>query len=322
MANIKRQSGFVLLVTVIIIAASAAIILAYSKLVRNTYHQCMQNQVNFRLRNAADSSLAFAVAYLNSNKELPAITSLKARFDDIDCNILIESENGKININQLVNKSDSYDMAYTELLLRLIDIYNSISKTDKRISYSMVPSIIDAIDRNEDICELEFIANENSGAENNYYSDHDLPGILNRPLQQVTDLYLIRNCPYNILANKPDEQTMTFIDCLTTASTGKIDINSAPCEVIAALSEDLTLELARTLEVAGKQGHYASLNDFYTAAGISETNSLDQILEVKPTENIYKIIIISQSGYKTIKLIAQAEKDDNSIYNGKKMYCN
>ncbi|MBN2841595.1 MAG: general secretion pathway protein GspK [Sedimentisphaerales bacterium] len=317
----KRQSGFVLLVTVIIIAASTAIILAYSKQVRIAYEVCRQNHLNFRLRNAADSGLAFALAYLNDNKEKPVMTNLNARFDDIECSIIIESENGKININQLVNKSDNHDMAYTELLLRLIDVYNDIN-TGKKISYSMVPSIIDAIDKNDDVCELEFIAKDNSGGENSYYRDRDLPEILNRPLQQITDVYLVKNCPSEILAHKPDEQTRAFVDCLTTASIKKIDINSAPGELIAALSDELTLDQARTLTVTGKQGQYASLSEFYTAADISETNALSQILEVNPAENIYTITILAKSGYKTIKLIAQAEKDDNSIYNGKKMYCN
>ncbi len=317
----KRQSGFVLLVTVIIIAAITSIILAYSESVR-IFHGNISGSINdTHLRNAARGGLEYAVAYLNNNKEISAVTQLDVDIDDVNCEIRIECENGKININNMVNGSDEYDRSYSELLLNLIDIYNEDAGSDK-ISYGLVPAIIDAIDKNNEAAELSFIQRNNKGAEKSYYKKADMPSILNKPFGNIYDMAFVKNCSGSTLTKQADEQSRNFIDCFTTERISKIDINSAPAEVIAALSEDISLSKARELEVSGKLRGYNTLEEFYSAAGVTNTSMLEGILETEPDNKQYTIIVSVKNGYKTLKLTAISKKDDNNIYNAKKMYCN
>ena len=318
----QQQSGFVLLVTVIMIAAVTTVILAYSQTVR-IFHDTIANTINDnKARNAAHSGLEFALAYLNSTKDIAGYTKLTTDFDDVKCDIIIECENGKLNINNLINASGEYSTPYTELLLGLIDLYNNNPKNNK-ISYGMVPAIIDAIDPDDKVIELPLIARNNKGAEKNYYRDAGLPLCNNSKLQRIYDLTFIKDCQSSLLENLADDTGREFISCLTTADSKKIDINSAPAEILAALSPDISLSKAKEISTAQSTKGYSSLEEFYTAAAIgSDTTALDGILEIDPQKKVYSITVKAIYAYKTIKLTAISKKDDNDRYNGKKMYCN
>lgn len=322
MLNRKKQSGFVLLVTVIIIAAITGIILAYSQSVRIFHNYSSTTIADSNLRNAARSGLQIALAHLNSSKEIAGITKLNFNIDDINCEITIECENGKININNLVNSSGEYNRSYCEILLRLIDLYND-NPENQKINRSLAPAIIDAIDADNSITELPFIAGNNRGAEKDYYRNNDLPLSINKPFENIADLAFVRDTSSRLLANTATDSDRSFINCLAATQHKTIDINSAPAEILAALSDDLTLEKAREIQTALSNNGFSSLEDFFSIAGISsDITALETILEIKPTNKSYAIYIQAKNNYKTINLTAYAKKDDNKIYNVKEMYCN
>ena len=318
----NRQSGFILLVTVVIIAAITSIILAYSRSVQLFGSNIEQIKSDVEIANAMQSSLDYIAEYLNKTENIPGETEFIVNFNGYECNISVQCENGKININKLVNNSDQYNTAYTNLLRRLIDYYN-LSADDIELGYDIIPAIVDAIDTNNDVATLDISGRNIKGAENKYYKDHDMAEIPDKKLTNIEDLSFVKSCPTEKLYLKPNVYYRPFIDCLTTANIDKININCAPAEIIASLADNLSLEDAVLLDVHKKAQGYGTLEDFFQAAEIySETTELESVLEIDSQNKIYSIVVKAGNEYKTRKLKALAQKDDNDRYNVKKLYSN
>jgi len=129
----------------------------------------------------------------------------------------IVDETRKLNINQLVNATNGVvNVAFTQTLERLLQAIG--------VSPEILPAIIDWIDR--DSIESQ------GGAETDYYMSLIPPyEPRNGPMPTIADLRMIRGID--------DPTFMRLREFLTAAPESKVNVNTAPPEVLMAMIPEL-----------------------------------------------------------------------------------
>ena len=97
------------------------------------------------------------------------------------------------------------------------------------LEYSIVPAIIDWIDKNDEVYVLLSVTTgENKGAENDYYAELPLPyPCKNAPLDTIEEILMIKGISEeNYYGEKGLENFVTVF------TNGKININTASAEVL------------------------------------------------------------------------------------------
>ena len=132
---------------------------------------------------------------------------------------VLVDEQGKYNLNNLVNIVDKKPSANDEKILRRLF-------TALGVSEDLVPAVIDWIDTDSDLAGP-------GGAEDAYYLGLARPyRPANQPMVQVDELYRIRGFDAATVAKlKP------FVTALPARTA--VNVNTAPLEVIAAIAPDV-----------------------------------------------------------------------------------
>ncbi len=133
-----------------------------------------------------------------------------------------------------------------------------------RISYSLVPSIIDWIDSDDKVTCLPFIKRENSGAESSYYSRLAHPyKCENRPLRTTEELLLIKGIT---------PQVFEYIrDYVTVDGDGKINISYASKLVLESLSEKMDTALAQMIIDRRKSKPFDNITELRNIPGMTDS---------------------------------------------------
>jgi general secretion pathway protein K len=175
------------------------------------------------------------------------------------CQITLTDESGKLQVNQLKFPDGTLNRPRIDQLLKLIDTLNRMEPERTRLGYGLVPALIDWIDDDDDVTVLPFISRENRGAETADYDERR--GCANRPLLDITELRYIKGfTPEGI------ERLLPF---LTIYGDGQVNLNSAPLEVIMALSEHMDISVARLLVAHRQRYPLETLADLQVIPGIT-----------------------------------------------------
>jgi general secretion pathway protein K len=127
--------------------------------------------------------------------------------------VMIEDENGKINVNRAVKGNGEVDQV----------IYDALSRLFQReeVDVGILDALIDWIDPNDE-----------GEAEGNYYLGLDPPfACKNGPLDTLSELRMIKGIT--------DEVYAKISKYLTIYSDGKININTASKEVLVSLDDEM-----------------------------------------------------------------------------------
>ncbi|MDA8329303.1 MAG: type II secretion system minor pseudopilin GspK [Betaproteobacteria bacterium] len=155
----------------------------------------------------------------------------------------IQDQQGLFNLNNLVNhgKTDQDQKANFERLLAILDIPANLGD-----------SLADWIDHDHDI-------QGSGGAENAYYLGlHPPYRAANRMLTEVGELSRIRGFNKIFI-----ERLRPFVTALPRPT--RINVNTAPAEVLSAMVDGMTLPEARTLTAQRDQNPFSSMSDFRAA---------------------------------------------------------
>jgi general secretion pathway protein K len=156
------------------------------------------------------------------------------------CSVTITGADGCLNVNNLKSQSGQLDRRRIDQLLRLIDLINRDRAGSERISYSLVPALIDWIDQDDDITQLPFVNRDNRGAENRYYATlTPAYPCRNRPMDTIEELSWVKGVTPEAFA--------VLRDLLTTVGQGRININTAPRLIIECLSEQMDPVLTQVI---------------------------------------------------------------------------
>ena len=160
--------------------------------------------------------------------------------------VTIVDETRKLNINQLINANNgSPNATFAATLARLFELIN--------VNPEIVPALIDWIDPDSSLTQ--------GGAESDYYLGLMPPyEPRNGPIPTIADLKMVRGV---------DDQTfIRLAQFLTAAPDTKVNINTAPPEVLMALMPQLANQPQMLQAILGSRPYHSS-SDFSKIPGFS-----------------------------------------------------
>jgi len=184
--------------------------------------------------------------YLGDNKGVTL-------FNDIDkvagrLEVELSDESGRVSINSIVYKNGEINQEYYDMYVRLLEELN--------LPVSLAETLADWID-SDDSARKE-------GAENTDYYLRLKPPYTSKgaPLTSPEELYLVKGY------GKDEVQKLS--EFVTVYTEGKININTAPPEVLRALSADITDDLARNVVSYRKSAPFTKTADIRKVSGFEQ----------------------------------------------------
>jgi general secretion pathway protein K len=289
----KKQGGFVVIVVLCTVILLTALLLGFNQKSRAKLYIVDSFRKSEHALNCARAGLNIAIAAIKNTDDIYKNTNSINLFSgeniipvgDGNCTVTIIEENGKLNINHLVahrtpysDKTGKLNKTRIDQLLRLIDLLNK-NNDNHQISYSLVPSIIDWIDSDDEVTYLPFIKYENSGAESSYYTSLEKPyQPKNKPLNAVEELLMIKGVTPRIF--------QLIHDYVTVKGDGLVNINFAPKLVIESLSENIDPALAQIIIERRRIKPFESIAELKDVPGMTENiyQAISKSVTIKSSE--------------------------------------
>jgi len=307
-----RKRGFVIVVVLCLMVLMTALLVGFSNNSRAELRKTDYWLKSVQALNFARGGLNAAIAAIRDcndiyrNKELEELFSGKYRLDVAGggCQVLVDDESGKININYLLDRDGRPDRLRIDQLLRLIDLVNGDETGASRISYNIVPAIIDWIDSDDQVTTLAFIKWANLGAEAGYYKNRDLPyQCKNAPLATLEELLLVKD-----VTPVAFEKIRAYI---TVYGDGKININCAPQRVIESLSEQVDPALARVIIDRRELRPFETIGEMRDLPGMTEDiyRIIKRSATVRASQHYFQVISRGYVDDVSYKVTAIVKKD-------------
>ena len=246
------EDGFALLSVLVIIAILTPLVVnqSYKTRVQLTGAGYLADKI--KSREIARSGLEAAIlalkkdgkdydSYLDEWGQFVELSSFSSTFfEEGSFSGIIMDEEGKLNINLIASetKKDQFAMLFEEL----------------RIDTDILDGVIDWIDGDSDA--------ELMGAEDYYYKSLENPyNCKDGPMDNIYELRLIKGMMAETFLGKGDAKGLT--EFVSVYGDKKVNINTAPYEVLLSLSADITPTLASEV------------------IAYRETESIKSVLEIK-----------------------------------------
>jgi general secretion pathway protein K len=237
----KRERGVALLVTMMALALMTLLVMDFTTAASLGYRSAAGQANQLRAEYLARSAIGVGLSLLSTDAQQDAQT--KTPHDGLDeqwampyppvplgggaAQVSIVDETRKIDINLLVNpRTGQPDPGYLGIVERLF--------TNIGVSPAIIPAIVDWLDPDS--------VESPGGAESDYYL-RLLPPYepRNGPMPTIGDLRMIRGVD--------DATFLRLQQFLTAAPEPRVNINTAPPEVIAALVPQLSDDISMVKEI-------------------------------------------------------------------------
>jgi general secretion pathway protein K len=298
----------------------------------------------------AQSGINFAIALLKEDAEDPEdpddlsddLTEYWAMSCDMPplpidegyMSICIVDENRKININNLNKKIDKDEKKEGKKEEKKKETKKETKEETKEetkgIFKRFLTSNIDEEDLSDDIINniLDWIDEDDEsqtaeGAERYYYESLDPPYLCkNRGLDTISELRLIKGIIEEKIVEKiediPEEVTiiepglMKYLTVYPVNEVGKININTAPSEIIKALSDNIDDNIAGEVIEHRKETPFKKKTDFKELIGDIETyNRIQDMIDVK--SYYYSVDSIGEVNGIRKHIVAVLKRDKDKI---------
>jgi general secretion pathway protein K len=266
LAAAQNQRGTALILTLLIILTLAGLTLAFSgesgvELTLAGYmkdntraYQLVRSGINIALEGMARDE-DFDMERFNENwRQFGAIPSSEGVAEEgISFYGGMVDENSKININLLRNDQSEIDENREAQARRL---FRALGIPEERLN-----PILDWLD-GDDI-------ERQDGAEAYFYQNLEQPyTCANGPFLTVGQIFMVRGVrEFERFGEKKNKR---LLDYLTIYSDGKININTAPKEVLQSLSESMDSTLAEGIVEYRKEGNFESIDDLRKVPGMDD----------------------------------------------------
>lgn len=273
------RSGMVLIVVLLVLSVIAALVLEFHHDSRLKFQLVANTRAAHQALHCAEGGLAIAMAALEQNRNIWAEGGLAEIFSGAQqvpvgqgyCTISVAAESGRINVNELIDSKGQPVQPQIERMLRLIDLLNARNRDGDRLSYGLVPAIIDWIDPDDEVTVLPFIQGRNAGAESDYYQGLEKPyKCKNAPLEVLGELMLVKGITKDILHGPLDpEKTgppVGLEQFLTVHGRGRLNINDASIIMLETLSEQID---RTTAERIVRHRPYTNMNELAEVPGMT-----------------------------------------------------
>ena len=308
--NTKKEPGFILISVLLMISVLAVFIIEFNYDSRIKFRLADNLNLAAEALNNADAGIAVMMAALRQNKDIfddetaqPFLSGrIQIPLDEGFCKVSIVQESGKININAICAPDGKPIRRRVDQMLRLIDLINDEYENNIPISYSLVPSIIDWLDFDNNVTTLPFIKGQNAGAENYYYEKLKEPyKCKNGPFDVLNELLLVKGMTSEIFYGRKGKEkagikTIPGISqYLTVYGDGKININEAPIIVIESLSESISPSVARNIIEQRKFCRYSNIEQLKKVPGMTNGiyEEIHDLITVDANESFY---IVTSTG--------------------------
>jgi general secretion pathway protein K len=148
----------------------------------------------------------------------------------------ITDENGKINVNSLLDDKGQFDQTQKGILERLLR-QPRFGLSEEEVN-TIIFSLKDWMDQDEEISSIY-------GAEDSFYRERGYH-CKNQPLDTIEEMLLVRGVTEEIFYGNSKRDGIR--NYLTVNGSYQININTAPIPVLVALSQDMTEDLAMQMD--------------------------------------------------------------------------
>jgi general secretion pathway protein K len=283
MKIVLNNRGVALIVVILMVSVIIALTVEFNRSTRDELYGTANLSDGIRLYYIAKSAFYGAEALLSEDQNnYDALTENWARLELLSAQsesffrkgsfqVLIEDEAGKIPINRLIT-GNAYNAPVKDLLIRLLSLPEFKLESGRVVE--IVDAIKDWLDKDDEVTGL--------GAESSYYRGLATPYVSkNGFLDCIDDLLMVRGVTRELFYGTKD--TPALRQCLTVYGEGAININTAPKQVLRALSPDLSVENAARMDVYRRtEGNDLSdVNWYRKIAGLQGINMSYSLLTVK-----------------------------------------
>ena len=253
---IKDDSGFALILTILIISLIVAITLQFNTSMRSDMYDAASLKEGIELTCIAKSGFNYACAVLSEDD--PAVDSLHedwadqkllssnsaTMFGDGRFEVRIIDYSGKIPVNSVV-EGEKFEALLTRFLSR-----EEFGLGSEDVG-NLVDAIKDWVDPDDEITKF--------GAENGYYQALDRPySCKNASLDSVEELLFVKGITKELFYGTREKPGISGY--LTVYGNGRININTAAPLVLRSLSDQIDQEMVEDM-VAYREDEKNDLND-------------------------------------------------------------
>ena len=313
-----EQGGFILVVVLCMVIMMSVLLLGFNYESRTNLRSVDDFRKAQDALNCAKAGLNIAIAAVRETSDIHNDKSLLDLFsgeetftvDQGDCSIIISEESGKLNVNHLKDVNGNLNRTRVDQLLRLIDLLNQNQAIRFEIGYGIVPAIIDWTDSDDEIECLDFIKNDNLGAESSHYNQLKSPyRCRNKPFETTEGLLLVKGITPEIFSR--------IRDYLTVYGDGKINVNCAEKLVLQSLSENMDPTLAQLIIDRRKFKPFESIAELRDIPGMTDSLylAINKMTTVDPTNRYYHVTSRGEAGSlgRTVTTILRRNTETKSI---------
>ena len=240
--SLKGNQGAALVMTLLIITTLTGLTVAFSEESGVELNLAGYAKDRYIANQFACSGVNMALALLgqDEDKEMDSLNEEWSQFgaegfpgelpESVSISGRIVDENSKININELLDNNRKIDERRVDQLIRLFNVLG--------LKEDLVNPILDWLDSDDD--------ERLDGAEKFYYQGLKEPyECANMPLLTIRQIFMIKGI--RDIQDFGEEGKKTLLDFLTVHSDGRININTAPSEVLQTLHEEMDDALAQSI---------------------------------------------------------------------------
>lgn len=313
------RSGMVLIAVLLILSVITAIVLEFHYDARIRFQMADNTRTAYQALHCAEAGLTIAAAALEQKSNIwtedelveTLSGSVRVPVGKGHCTIVVSGESGRINVNDLIDGNGRPVRSRVDQMLRLIDLLNGQSLDGNRLSYSLVPAIIDWIDVDDEVTVLPFVQGQNAGAESKYYRSLEKPyECRNGPLDVLGELILVKGVTREVLYGRmQDGQSVPAAgleSLLTVHGSGRPSLNQASVLMLQSLSEQIDRPLAERIV---EHRPYSTLDELARVPGMTP-DILKVIRErttVHATDEHYTVTVCGTVGrsVRTVRVVFQ-----------------
>lgn len=334
---LSNNRGVVILVTIAVITLLITIALELNSKSRSMIASTAAIRDQYTLSHMTSSGINAAIALLIKDKLESETDSIQEDwanpdkivflledipFEDGEIKLKISDELGKIQVNALVAYPDGND--FNEFQKNLWDSFLRIIIFERELPEEIDPSCI--INSVKDWLDFDDSITGLSGAESEYYQDSDTPySCRNAPLSDLNQLAMIKGVAsdlfynYNKMPGIPEYMTVYGMADSGSTYAGKININTAEANVIAALLPDDSRHLSSAICEYRQESsdlkflHNLSSNTWYKNVSGCEDIEIDSSL-ITTSSDFFRIVSVAKlrEMEMTTTAIVQRIKDNTS----------
>lgn len=284
----SRQSGSVLIVVVFVLMLLSVWVLGFAKETRSLMRSGAEKVSLKKAMAAAEAGLEYSLFLLETQR---AETLDGAhRFSDSQFRYQIRNEDGKIDLNSLVDGDGRIVEKQKEILVRFLNLAGREADAAK-----WVARLADWVDADK---EPRVPGSETSV----------VPGLspTGFPFQSLAEWRLA-------VGGKTGGEASLLRKACTVFSTGKVNINTAPLEVVASLSPEMNAPLAKAIVAAQRKKGFKTLDDLKKVRGMNDSVffEIEPLLAERGT--YYSVVVTGSSGERTVRMGAVAKREEERL---------